>query len=65
MVDDRWVMYVGISDKCAHSVKWGRIANDFLKLAFTGDHRKAKCSCNRCQNRRMLSKYKMYSHIAK
>jgi hypothetical protein len=36
-----------------------------MKLAFAGDHREAKCPCNRCQNRRMLSEHEMYGHIAK
>jgi hypothetical protein len=38
---------------------------DALSLAFAGDHHEAKCPCNRCQNRRMLSEYEMFDHIAK
>jgi hypothetical protein len=58
-------MYDEISDKGAHSAEWFEIAKNFLKLAFAGDRREAKCPCNRCQNRRILSEYKMSSHIAK
>jgi hypothetical protein len=36
-----------------------------VKLACAGDHREAKCPCNRCQKRRMLSEYEMSDHIAK
>jgi hypothetical protein len=38
---------------------------NFLKLAFVGDRHEVKCSCNRCLNRRMLSKYEMSGYIAK
>jgi hypothetical protein len=65
MVDDRWAMYDRCSDKGAHSAEWFEIAKNFLKLAFASDHREAKCPCNRCQNRRMLSEYEMCGHIAK
>jgi hypothetical protein len=65
MAEDRWAMYDGFSDKGAHSAEWFEIAKNFLKLAFAGDHREAKFPCNRCQNRRMLSKYEMSHHIAK
>jgi hypothetical protein len=41
-------MYDGFSDKGAHSVEWFEIVKNFLKLAFSGDHREAKCLCNRC-----------------
>jgi hypothetical protein len=58
-------MYDRCSDKGAHSAEWFEIAKNFLKLAFVGDHREAKCPCNRCQNRRMLSEYEMCGHIAK
>jgi hypothetical protein len=58
-------MYGGFNDKVAHSTKWFEITNNFLKLAFAGDHRGAKCQCNRCQNRRLLSRYEMFGHIAK
>jgi hypothetical protein len=65
MAKDRQVMYDGFSDKGAHSPEWLEIAIFFLKLAFAGDHREAKCPCNRCQNRRMLSEYEMFGHITK
>jgi hypothetical protein len=58
-------MYDGFSDKGTHSPEWLEIATFFLKLAFAGDHREAKCPCNRCQNRRMLSEYEMFGHITK
>jgi hypothetical protein len=64
MADDRWVMYGGFSDKGAHFAEWFEIAKNFLKLAFACDHHEAKCSCNRCQNKRMLSKSEMSGHIA-
>jgi hypothetical protein len=51
--------------KVAHSAQWFEITKNFLKLAFTGDRREAKCLYNRCQNRRILSEYEMYGHIAK
>jgi hypothetical protein len=65
MADDRWTMYYGFSDKGAHSAEWFEIMKNFLKLAFAGDHSEAKCPCNRCWNRRMLSEYEMFGHIAK
>jgi hypothetical protein len=65
LVEDRQVMYDGFSDKGAHSTEWFEIAKNFLNLAFAGDRREAKCPCNRCQNRRMLSDYEMSGHIAK
>jgi hypothetical protein len=58
-------MYNIFSDKGAHSTEWFEITKNFLKLAFDGDHHEAKCPCNRCQNRRMLSEYEMSGHIAK
>jgi hypothetical protein len=58
-------MYDEISDKGAHSAEWFEIAKNFLKLAFAGDRREAKCPCNRRRNRRILSEYKMSGHIAK
>jgi hypothetical protein len=48
MAEDRQVMYDGFSDNCAHSTEWFEIAKNFLKLAFAGDRREAKCPCNRC-----------------
>jgi hypothetical protein len=65
MVEDRHAMYDGFSDKGAHSAEWFEVAKNFLKLAVVGDCREAKCSCNRCQNRRMLSEYEMSGHIVK
>jgi hypothetical protein len=58
-------MYDGFSDKGLDCAKWFEIAKNFLKLAFAGDHREAKCPCNRYQNRRMLSEYEMSGHITK
>jgi hypothetical protein len=65
MAEDRRVMYDRFSDKGRHSAEWFEIAKNFLKLAFAGNHHEAKCPCNRCQNRRMLSEYEMSGHIAK
>jgi hypothetical protein len=55
MAEDRQAMYDGFSDKGAHFAEWFEIAKNFLKLTFDGDRREAKCPCNRCCNRRMLS----------
>jgi hypothetical protein len=65
MVDDQQVMYDGFSNKGEHSAGWLEIMKNFLKLAFAGDHCEAKCPCNRCRNKRMLSKYEMSDLIAK
>jgi hypothetical protein len=65
MAEDRQEMYDGFGDKGAHSAEWFEIAKNFLELACAGDHREVKCSCNRCQNKRMLSEYEMSDHIAK
>jgi hypothetical protein len=65
MAEDRHAMYDVFNEKGAHSTQWFKIAKNFLKLAFAGDRLEAKCSCNRCRNRRMLSEYEMSSHIAK
>jgi hypothetical protein len=65
MAEDQRMMYNRFSDKGAHSTEWFEITNNFMKLVFTGDRREAKFSCNRCQNRRMLSEYEMSDHIAK
>jgi hypothetical protein len=65
MADDRWAMYDGFGDKCAHSTELFEIKKNFLKLAFAGDRCEVKCPCNRCWNKRMLSEYEMSSHIAK
>jgi hypothetical protein len=59
------MMYDGFSNKGAHSAKWFEIVKNFLKLAFVGDYREAKCLCNKCHNRRILSEYEMYGHIVK
>jgi hypothetical protein len=64
MADNRRVMYDELSNKGAHSAEWFEIAKNFLKLAFAGDCREVKCSCNRCRNGRILSEYEMSSHIA-
>ncbi len=58
-------MYDGFSDKGAHSAEWFEIAKNFLKLAFAGGHREASCPCSRCENRKMLSGYEMFAHLAK
>jgi hypothetical protein len=38
---------------------------EFLKFVFTGGRREASCLCSRCENKRMLSKYEIYAHLAK
>jgi hypothetical protein len=48
MADDQRVMYDGFNYKGAHTVEWFEVAKNFLKLAFAGDCREAKCLCNRC-----------------
>jgi hypothetical protein len=58
-------MYDGFSDKGAHFAEWFEIVENFLKLDFVGDRHEAKCMCNRCRSRRMLSEYEMSDHIAK
>jgi hypothetical protein len=58
-------MYDGFRDKGVDSAEWFEIAKNFLKLAFAGDRREAKCPCNRYRNRRMLSEYEMSGHITK
>jgi hypothetical protein len=58
-------MYDGFSNKDAHSTGCFENAENFLKLAFFGDHREAKHLCNRCQNKRLLSEYEIFGHIAK
>jgi hypothetical protein len=65
MADDRQVMYDRFSDIGAQSAEWFEIAKNFMKLAFVGVHREAKCLCNMCRNRRMLSKHEMSGHITK
>jgi hypothetical protein len=56
-------MYDGFSDTGKHSAV--RITKEFLKLAFAGGHREASCLCSRCENRRMLSEYEMFAHLAR
>jgi hypothetical protein len=58
-------MYDRFNDKGARSAEWFEIMKNFLKLAFAGDRHEAKCPCNKCWNRRMLSEYEMSGHIAK
>jgi hypothetical protein len=65
MVEGQWTMYDGFNDKGADSTEGFEIKKKFLMVAFASDHREAKCSCNRCRNRRMLSEYEMSGHIAK
>jgi hypothetical protein len=65
MAEDRPAMYDRFSDKGTHSAEWFETAKNFLKLDFAGDHREVKYPYNRCWNRRMLSEYKMFGHIAK
>jgi hypothetical protein len=38
---------------------------EFLKLAFTGGRREVSYLCGRCENKRMLSEYEMFAHLAK
>jgi hypothetical protein len=65
MAEVQQAMYDGFSDKGAHSIKWFKVAKNFLKLVFAGDRHEAKCPCNRYRNRRMLYEYKMCGHIVK
>jgi hypothetical protein len=65
MADERRAMYNGFSDTGKHSNEWICITNEFLKLAFVGGHCEASCPCSRCENRRMLSEYEMFAHLAK
>jgi hypothetical protein len=59
------VIYGRFSEKGTHSTEWFEIAKNFLKLAFAGDRCEAKCLCNRCRNKRMLSEYEISGHITK
>jgi hypothetical protein len=65
MADEQHAMYDRFNDTGKHSIEWVRITKEFLKLAFAGGYRKASCPCSRCENRRMLSKYEMLTHLAK
>jgi hypothetical protein len=58
-------MYDGFSDTGKHSTECVRITKEFLKLAFAGGRREASCPCSRCENKRILLEYEMYSHLAK
>jgi hypothetical protein len=65
MVDDQRAMYDQFSDKGGHSTKWVQITKEFLKLAFASGCREVSCPHSRCENRRMLSEYEMFAHLAK
>jgi hypothetical protein len=65
MVDEQRAIYDGFSDTGKHSTEWVRIINELLKLAFAGGRRETSCPYSRCENKRMLSEYKMYTHLAK
>jgi hypothetical protein len=65
MADERWAMYDGFSDTGKHSAEWVRITMEFLKLAFAGGCHEESCPCSRCENRRILSEYEMFTHLAK
>jgi hypothetical protein len=43
MGEERRMMYDRFNDKGAHSTEWFEVAKNFLKLAFAGDRREAKC----------------------
>jgi hypothetical protein len=65
MADEQQAMYDRFNDTGKHSIEWVRITKEFLKLAFAGGYHKSSCPCSRCENRRMLSKYEMLTHLAK
>jgi hypothetical protein len=58
-------MYARFSDSDKHSAEWVRITKEFLKLDFASGRHEASYPCSRCENRRMLLKYEMSSHLAK
>jgi hypothetical protein len=58
-------MYDGFSDTGKQSIEWVRITKKFLKLALVGGRHEASCPCSRCENRMMLLKYEMSTHLAK
>jgi hypothetical protein len=58
-------MYDEFSDTGKHSAEWVHITEEFLKLAFAGDHHEANCPCSRCENRRILVAYEMPAYLAK
>jgi hypothetical protein len=55
-------MYDEFSDTGKHSAEWVQSTKEFLKLAFAGGRHEMSCPCSRCDNRRMLSEYKMSAH---
>jgi hypothetical protein len=65
MVDERRTMYDGFSDPNKHSAEWVWITKELSKLTFDGGRREVSCLCSRCENRRMLSEYEMFTHLAK
>jgi hypothetical protein len=58
-------MYDGFSDTGKHSTKWVQITNEFLKVAFAGDHCEVSYPCSRCENRWVLSEYEMSANLTK
>jgi hypothetical protein len=65
MADEWRAMYDRFSDSDKHSTELVQITKEFLKLAFASGCHEVSYPCSRCENRRMLSKYEMSSHIAK
>jgi hypothetical protein len=65
MTDDRWAIYDRFSDTGKYFAEWVQITKEFLKLGFAGGHREGSCSCGRCENKRILSKYEMSAHLVK
>jgi hypothetical protein len=65
MADDQRAIYDRFSDTDKYSTEWVQITKEFLKLAFTDGHREVNCPCGRCENKRLLSKYEMFAHLAK
>jgi hypothetical protein len=65
MANERQIMYDGFSGTGKYSAEWVWITKEFLNLAFVGDCCEASCPCSRCENRRILSKYEIYAHLAK
>jgi hypothetical protein len=65
MADERRAMCDGLSDTRKYSTEWVQITKEFLKLAFASGCREVRCSCSRCENRRMLSECEMFAHLAK
>jgi hypothetical protein len=65
MAYERQTMYDGFNDTGKHSTEWVQIIKEFFKLAFAGGHQEVSCPCSRCENRRILSEYEMFTHLAK